>query len=155
MTLTCLAVVELQLVMQYCDLVSLLRLARCSRMILAAASSDFAWRALSPLSLHALLLSRSKQSAVQRAELQHHGQVRPEELSGLLLRFCDLRARYVPTIPRHGLEEFLQQLARLPRVRTLEVGGHAFSADDSITDAAPQSDWAACSHWNHCTGHRA
>ena len=45
-----LATVELQLVMQHCDLSTLLLLARCSRFTLSSASHPFAWRALSPLS---------------------------------------------------------------------------------------------------------
>ena len=46
-----LATVELQLIMHYCDLSTLLALARCSRFTLHAASDPFAWRALSPLEL--------------------------------------------------------------------------------------------------------
>jgi hypothetical protein len=44
MSLARLATVELQLIMQYCDVGSLLRLARCSSITLSSACSDFPWR---------------------------------------------------------------------------------------------------------------
>jgi hypothetical protein len=50
-TLSGLATVELQLIMQHCDAQSLLALARCSRFTLSAASDPFAWRGLSSFSL--------------------------------------------------------------------------------------------------------
>lgn len=51
MSLGRLATIELQLVMRFCGLKTLLALAHCSRFTLAAGSDSFAWRALSPLPL--------------------------------------------------------------------------------------------------------
>ena len=51
MPLSALHTVELQLIMQLCDRSSLLTFARCCQHTLAAASADFAWRSLSPVSL--------------------------------------------------------------------------------------------------------
>ena len=48
MSLSRLATVELQLIMQCCDQRTLLRLARCSRFTRQAASDPFAWRYISP-----------------------------------------------------------------------------------------------------------
>jgi hypothetical protein len=51
MSLSLLATVELQLCMQFCELKSLLTLARCSRFTRACASNEFAWQMLNPLPL--------------------------------------------------------------------------------------------------------
>ena len=78
-----LATVELQLIMQHCDLSTLLALARCSRFTLHAASHSFAWRALSPLSFPTTV-----------ADLGAN-------LRGLrLLAHCDVALRWLP--PKEG-----------------------------------------------------
>jgi hypothetical protein len=74
MSLSALATVELQLIMQSCDCISLLALARCSRFTLASASADFAWLKLSPLPIHVAANTEALLQAVPSS----------------LLRFCNL-----------------------------------------------------------------
>ena len=147
MALDRLASVELQLVMQHCDKITLLALARCCRFTLAAASDSFAWRALSPLPLPFVARKlESRNSEIRVAAKQNAWQrlsncIRPapplpspprpppplqlsERMSGSLLRFCDIAVQWRdadPHIspPATGAE--LDQLAAIPRVRTLDT----------------------------------
>ena len=145
-----LATVELQLIMQhYCDLSTLLALARCSRFTLHAASDPFAWRALSPLSwnfVHPLgpdtvtSQQRPKISAWQRLRCC----IRPpppslpllppplplspslaQRLSVSLLRFCDFSINWYHD--RRSLSPVtaaeLDALAAIPRLRMLNSCG--------------------------------
>jgi len=108
-----LAVVEVQLVMQMCDLQSLLALAQCSRATLAAASHPFVWRGLPPL-------------LVSSSELER---VAPAALSASLLRFCDVALRCPPRVPRWLIgaaadsqtEDTLRLIESIPRLRALDV----------------------------------
>ena len=52
MPFACLHTIELQLIMQLCDKAALFALARCSKATLAGASSEFAFRCLSPMPLN-------------------------------------------------------------------------------------------------------
>ena len=52
MSFSSLHTIELQLIMQHCDKAAIFALARCSHATYAAASSDFAFRCLSPMPLH-------------------------------------------------------------------------------------------------------
>lgn len=126
MPLSSLATVELQLIMQMCDLRSLLSFARCSHLTLAAASSDFAWRSLSnpPLQL------QPYESAEAVAE-------------SLVGRFCDLGLRYWPSVRQQEqdayLDGFLLQLSLLSNLRHLSLGGHAFA--DGWTQMLQVPNW--------------
>jgi hypothetical protein len=71
MPLSCLAVVELQLIMQFCKKSSLLQLARCSHFTLSCASAPFAVRHLSPLCFDVNTL-RFKQGKLLRQSLLRH-----------------------------------------------------------------------------------
>jgi hypothetical protein len=93
MTSRPLAQIEWQLIMRMCDLPSLLVLARCSRSTLRAASSDFAWGALS------LVMLRSTQ-------LPPPGCIRA---SSLLCRFARLGVRWV-----HPVAKLREQPLPLP-----------------------------------------
>jgi hypothetical protein len=108
MSLSRLAAVELQLVMQCCDLQSLLALSRCSRHSLAAASSDFAWRCLSPLCLFPTQLQRDDPAARSRS---------------LPLRFCDSHFEWRPLHP--DVQSELGRIHSLPRLRSLNSLKHA------------------------------
>ena len=92
MSLSSLHTIGLQLIMHLCDASTILRLARCSRTLLAAASCDFAFRFASPVAVPI------------DAGLS-------ERVSGSLVRFCDLSlvelprpdARVHPAIDMHPL----------------------------------------------------
>ena len=71
MPFSCLHAIELQLIMHHADKTTLFALARCSQATIAAASSDFAFRYLSPMPL-------------QPTSVLH-----PSTPTGLL-RFCDV-----------------------------------------------------------------
>jgi hypothetical protein len=147
MALDRLATVELQLVTQHCDVQSLLALARCSRFTLTAASDSFAWRALSPLPLPFVARkSESRNSEIRVATKENLWQrlsscIRPspplqspprpppplqlsERVSGSLLRFCDIAVQWRDAnqhISLPATEAQLDQLAAIPRVRTLDT----------------------------------
>ena len=135
-----LAAVELQLVMQCCDLSTLLALARCSRFTLRAASDPLAWRALSPLSqtfLHPLSpdagAGRPKDSAWQRLSCC----IRPppaapplllpslaQRISGSLLRFCDIKVDWSHEEQLSNVSDAeLDALAAIPRLCALNSCG--------------------------------
>ena len=102
-----LATVELQLVMQHCDLNTLLALARCSRFTLSAASHPFAWRALSPLSFPTTVASRL------------HG--------SRLLAHCDVALRWMSATKERGQPDVddaeLAAIGSVPRL--VELDTHA------------------------------
>lgn len=98
MAFTGLHMIEQQLVMQLCDLRTLLALARCSRDCLAAASSDFAFRALSPMTVHL-------QSRLDRL------------LSSSLLRFCDLSLHASDSQGPDSYSWMLDAMQFVPRLR--------------------------------------
>jgi hypothetical protein len=73
MSLSCLATVELQLIMQCCDVRSLLALARSNHVTLSAASARFAWKSVLPLecicgqdALHPTVISAQVHSSLVR-----------------------------------------------------------------------------------------
>lgn len=104
-----LATVELQLIMQHCDKVSLLRLARCNRMTLAAASHPFAWRSSAPLPMKVDRLS-----------------VIAAQISTSLLRFADVALAWRPMwseAPHEDTDDDVAVVAVMPRLRSLHVAG--------------------------------
>ena len=110
MALQRLAAVELQLVMQHCDLHSILFLARCSRQTLAAASDAFPWKHLPPVSVR----SSSATAALT------------ERICFSLLRHCSfaLRLDHIATTCISSSDEvdpILSGVARIPRVLSLDA----------------------------------
>lgn len=91
--------IELQLCMHHCDETSLVALARCNQTTLAAASSDFAFRFLSPL------------------ELTPCAQMDPFTPRGLL-RFCDVALVSPDNCSPECLGHLASAALRLPRVRS-------------------------------------
>jgi hypothetical protein len=109
MSLSALAAVELQLIMQCCDLKLILALARCCRFTLASASSGFAWRKLSPL-----------QIPLEPATVPW---LLPVPSS--LLRFCDLSLTFQSLGDKDSAVDvdaaFFDALRALPRLFELRI----------------------------------
>ena len=99
--------VEWQLIMRMCDLKSLIALARCSKETLAAASTDFAWSALSPV------IFRSTRPLLA------------ECISGSLLRCADIGVRWCHPEPVWDQppvsDEEIAAVAAIPRIRLLDT----------------------------------
>jgi hypothetical protein len=109
MSLDRLAAVELQLIMQHCDLQSLLMLARCSHQTLAAASHPFAWRALSLFSFSSTQLERAASAALA---------------GSLPLRFCDVALQWSMRDADSDCDEAataFRLIESISRVRTLDL----------------------------------
>jgi hypothetical protein len=96
----------MQLIMQFCDLRSLLRLARCSSTILASACAPAAWRGLSPLLL--------------RTDVTLNPPLIGERIAGSrLLRHCDIALRWKSS--EHFIEEALHDVSRIPRLHSFLI----------------------------------
>lgn len=118
MPLSALHIIELQLIMHQCDKAAILKLARCSRTLLAAASCAFAFRCVSPVPvpLRAGMAALVAQS---------------------LLRFCELSLCEEPAQPSSVLSKDTN--ARLLRARILSFP--RVSRLQLISDL-PAPEWA-------------
>jgi len=138
------ATVELQIVMQHCDLRTLLALARCSRFTFAAASNAVAWRGLSPLELDFAHPPAPEAGAWQRLRRWIRPPPLPplplaQRLSGSLLRFCDIRINWTndrgsPFSPVTDAE--LDALAAIPRLCALNSCGRWTACSAEIESLA-------------------
>jgi hypothetical protein len=150
-TLSGLAAVELQLIMQLCDAQSLLALARCSRFTLSAASDPFAWPGPSSFSLVFVHTpgpdaesdaeqQRPKGSAWQRLCSCFRPAPPPsplplplaQRISESLLRFCDIKINWRDDDQYSPVSDAeLDGLAAIPRLRALNSCGrwHADPAE--------------------------
>lgn len=99
------ATVELQLVMHYCDKVTLIRLARCNRMTLTAAAHSFAWKYLSPLKLRSV----------------HPSEIKARLSSRSLLRFVDVAMTWWVVSQSNITDEQIDAVASIPRLHSLET----------------------------------
>jgi hypothetical protein len=129
MSLTSLACIELQLVMQCCDRSALLRLARCCRATMAAAEAPFAWLHVAPLPMEFTSAELGSESHV----------VVP---SGRLLRHVRLAVRWTcapNNNKNHGSQDPVSEaemagMVRLvPRVRALNASGRQLHKEDLLT----------------------
>jgi hypothetical protein len=109
-----LATVELRLIMQCLDKITLLHLARCSKFTLASASSDFTWKFLSPM-LQPLTFSR------QRFGLAH-------QISSSLLRHVAVSIRWTnASVDQSVMDdgdvpaEELDAVREIPRIQVLVI----------------------------------
>lgn len=102
--------------MHYCDQVTLLRLARCNRMTMTAASHSFAWKSLSPIDFFC-----------------HRPRPLVARLSVSLLRFADLTMCWqMQTIKK--VSQHIAAIVSLSRLRSLRMAGDAFfMRDGSVT----------------------
>jgi hypothetical protein len=123
MPFSALASIELQLIMQCCDSISLLRLARCCRNTMAAADAPFAW-------LHASSLPLTIASVAQLSD--PHFTIP----SGRLLRHVGLSVRWPHRAVARGWqgpvsEEEMTGMARLlPHVRALDASARQLRGED-------------------------
>jgi hypothetical protein len=120
MSLSGLATVEMQLIMHFCDKVSLLQLARCSQFSLSCASSDFAWRSLNPLPLSCTVPSCFHSVA---------------QITSSLLRFCDWAVEW--SSPKRDKvsqckEVEVDAVLALPRVTSIEITDRRLEASHTL-----------------------
>jgi hypothetical protein len=122
MPLLSLAVVEVQLVMQFCaDRRTLLLLARCCRFLRRCASSDLAWRSLSPLCF--------------RCTAPALGLLSPD-LNRSLLRFADVSLRWLAAAEapsRRVVASEIAELASCLRLRHLDTRTRLLHTEDLVS----------------------
>ena len=142
-SLACLATVELQLVMQFCDLQSLLFLARCSHSALEDASDPLAWRGRCLALAFVHPPAPGADAGQRRPEISLWQRLRccirpppppppapslllpslTQRISGSLLRHCDIRINwnYDRSFRCYPVSDAEQDaLAAIPRLRVLD-----------------------------------
>jgi hypothetical protein len=128
MSLTSLACIELQLVMQCCDRSALLQLARCCRATMTAAEAPFAWLHVAPLPLEFTSALNDPHVVVPY---------------GRLLRHVRLAVRWTcapnNSNNKNGSQdpvseaEMAGMVRLLPRVRVLNASGRQLHKEDLLT----------------------
>lgn len=114
-----LAVVELQLIMQHCDLRSLLAFARCSKQTMAAGLQQFAWRDMRELVVVSMSPDRGAPPVFSE-----------------LLQFCHVSLRYTGRLgvekkdapAKYMSSSDMDRVHAIPRVHALQMSGWNLSA---------------------------